>query len=61
VRRPTAAIGRLSEEHRTVLELMDLDGLALEEVARRLARSPDAVRMLRKRALLRLGQLLGES
>ena len=60
VRRLSAALGRLSEEHRRVLELTDLDGLSLEEVGLRLEKSPDAVRMLRKRALLRLGQLLGE-
>ena len=61
VQRLTAALARLSAEHRTVLELMDLEGLSLDEAGRRLGRSADAVRMLRKRALLRLGGLLGES
>lgn len=53
-----SALAQLDPDHRLVIELWDLESLPAEEVARRLGRSPDAVRMLRHRALLRLGKLV---
>jgi len=49
-----AAIDRLPEEYRRVMNLRYIDGLAFDEVGRRLGRSPDAARMLWGRALERL-------
>ena len=62
-RRELAAIladqlARLKPEHRDVLVLRNLEGLSFEEVARRMQRTPGAVRMLWLRALDRLRQLL---
>jgi RNA polymerase sigma-70 factor (ECF subfamily) len=45
---------RLPEDHRDVLVLRHLEGLSHEEIARRMGRSPGAVRMLWVRALARL-------
>jgi RNA polymerase sigma-70 factor (ECF subfamily) len=62
-RREVAAIlanqlSRLSPDHREVIVLRNLESLPFEEVARRMGRSPAAVRMLWLRALDRLKQLL---
>jgi RNA polymerase sigma-70 factor (ECF subfamily) len=54
------ALEGLAPEQREVLQLLDLEGQALGEVAERLGRSRDAVRMLRTRALVRLGERLAE-
>jgi RNA polymerase sigma-70 factor (ECF subfamily) len=54
-----AAVGRLPDDHRTVIELRNLEELPFEEVARRLGRSNDAVRQLWTRAMTRLRAELG--
>lgn len=51
-------LARLSEADREVIVLRNLEGLPFEEVARRLGRTPGAVRVLWLRALERLRQLL---
>ncbi len=53
-------LARLPAPHREVLRLRNLDGLAFEEVARRMGRTPGAVRTLWVRALDRLRLLLKE-
>ncbi len=45
---------RLPEDHREVIMLRNLEGLSHEETARRMGRTPGAVRMLWVRALARL-------
>jgi RNA polymerase sigma-70 factor, ECF subfamily len=55
-----AALGRLSEDHRTVLRLVRLEGLPLGEVARRMGRSPNAISQLALRALRSLRRELEE-
>lgn len=55
------AIEGLSEDHRLVLHRTQIEGLAYEEVALELGRSPEAVRKLTARALARLATLLGGS
>jgi RNA polymerase sigma-70 factor (ECF subfamily) len=62
-RRELAAIladqlARLKPEYREVIVLRNLEGLAFEEVARRMGRTAGSVRMLWLRALDRLKQLL---
>lgn len=52
-------LGRLPEDYREVILLRNLEGLSHEETARRMQRSPGAVRMLWVRALARLRQELG--
>lgn len=54
-----AAIKRLPANYSTVVELYDLDGRPVDEVARQLKRSPGAVFMLRARAHRMLAQLMG--
>lgn len=54
------ALECLSADHRRVIELRDLEGLAFEEVGRAMARSAAAAQMLHARAKLRLGRVLGE-
>ena len=49
-----AAIDRLPDDYRRVLALRYSDGLAFDEVGRRLGRSADAARMLWARAVERL-------
>ena len=51
------AMDRLPKDHRAVLRWVYEDGLTLEEAARRLGRSRDAVRVLYGRALGRLSSL----
>jgi len=56
-----AALARLPDDYREVIILRNLEGLAHEEVARRMDRSPGAVRMLWVRALARLREELDRS
>jgi RNA polymerase sigma-70 factor (ECF subfamily) len=53
-------LARLPEDYREVIILRNLEGLAFEEVARRMGRSPGAARVLWMRALDRLRGLLRE-
>jgi len=57
--RMDAAISRLPESYACVVRLYDLENLPIEQIAARLARSPNAVYMLRARAHDRLRELLG--
>jgi RNA polymerase sigma-70 factor (ECF subfamily) len=54
----TSKLSRLPALHRKVLRLRNLQGLPFEEVARRMGRTPGAVRVLWVRALDQLRQLL---
>jgi RNA polymerase sigma-70 factor (ECF subfamily) len=54
-------LGKLPAEYREVIILRNMEGLSHEEVARRMERSPGAVRMLWVRALARLRQELPAS
>jgi RNA polymerase sigma-70 factor (ECF subfamily) len=54
------ALARLSRDDREVITLRNLAGLEWEEVARRMRRTADAVRMLWTRAVRHLGDELGE-
>ena len=53
-----AALERLTADERAAIILRNRDHLAWDEIGRRTNRSPDAARMLWKRALLRLQQIL---
>ena len=53
------AIGRLSEDHRKVLELRYLNQLSVEETAAKMERTERAIRSLSVRALIELRELLG--
>lgn len=55
------ALERLPEDYREVLLLRHLQDLPHEEIARRMGRSPGAVRMLWVRALARLRGEMGQS
>ncbi|MCP3914533.1 MAG: sigma-70 family RNA polymerase sigma factor [bacterium] len=46
-----AAIAKLPPEHGTVLRMFDIEQRPMEEVARRLGKSPGAAYMLRRRAM----------
>jgi RNA polymerase sigma-70 factor (ECF subfamily) len=52
------ALERLPADYRTVILLRNLEGVAFEEIASRMGRSPSAVRMLWERALVKLSQTL---
>jgi RNA polymerase sigma-70 factor (ECF subfamily) len=54
------ALAQLSEDQREVLVLHHLEGLGWDEVARRLGRTPNAVRKLWARALGQLRPLIDE-
>lgn len=54
------ALARLGRDDREVITLRNLAGLEWEEVARRMRRTADAVRMLWTRAVRHLGDELGE-
>ena len=54
-----AALSRLPAEYEQALRLFELEGLSGEEVAKRMGRSPGAVRMLLARARERLAEILG--
>src|SRR5947209_9800116 len=58
LRRLQLAISRLPDDYRRAIALRYHEGLAFEEVGRRLGRSPDAARMLWARAVDRLKQEL---
>ncbi len=60
VHRLAAALGRLSEDQRTALELRHLQGYAVPDIARLLGRSTASVAGLLRRGLKRLRELLGE-
>ncbi len=53
------AIRRLPDAYRQVIQLYDLEGRPVRELAEMLDRSPGAVFLLRNRALRRLRELLG--
>ena len=52
------ALERLSEDHREVILLMKIEGLAAKEVGERMARSENAIHLLLSRALKRLAEEL---
>lgn len=54
-----AALQQLPEAYRRAVEMFDLQGRPMEEVARALKRSPGAVYMVRTRAHQRLRELMG--
>ncbi|MEQ9408545.1 MAG: sigma-70 family RNA polymerase sigma factor [Fuerstiella sp.] len=51
-------LARLSDQHREVIILRNLQGLSFDDVARRLDRTPGAVRMLWLRAMERFRELV---
>jgi RNA polymerase sigma-70 factor (ECF subfamily) len=55
------AISRLPELYRRVVEMYDLQGRSVDEVAAALGRRPGAVFMLRERALRRLAEMMGSA
>jgi RNA polymerase sigma-70 factor (ECF subfamily) len=55
------ALATLSPEHRRVLRLVRLEGLPINETARRLNRSPNAVSHLLLRALRKLRERFGDT
>lgn len=55
------ALKSLSPEHREVIVLTRIEGLAVDEVARRMGRTPKAARQLLWRALQSLKQSFGET
>jgi RNA polymerase sigma-70 factor (ECF subfamily) len=56
-----AALGCLTPDQRAVIQLVRLQKLPVQEVARRMDRSPDAVSQLLMRAARRLKELLAET
>jgi RNA polymerase sigma-70 factor, ECF subfamily len=54
-----AALEQLPDDYRHVVQMYDLEGRPVEEVARVLQRSPGAVFMIRKRAHCRLRRIIG--
>jgi RNA polymerase sigma-70 factor (ECF subfamily) len=56
--RVAAAVARLPEKYRQVIVWREWEDVPLDEIARRLGRSPDAARMLWVRALERLAKEL---
>jgi RNA polymerase sigma-70 factor (ECF subfamily) len=59
--RVTAALGRLSEDHREVIVLRNLERLPFDEIARRMGRSRPAVQMLWMRAVKKLQEAMDQS
>ena len=55
------AIEQLPPDYRRVVQLYDLEGRTIEEVAQALQRRPGAVYMLRERAHRRLRELMGHT
>jgi RNA polymerase sigma-70 factor (ECF subfamily) len=51
----------LSEDHRTVLRFVRLEGLSVKETAQRMQRTPNAVSLLLARALRKLRESFGET
>ncbi len=58
VERMFAALEALAPEQRDTIQWRDFDGLPFAEIGRRLGRSENAVQLLHKRALRRLGAAL---
>jgi RNA polymerase sigma-70 factor (ECF subfamily) len=56
-----ACLGRLSEDHRTVIVLARIEGLPTREIARRMNRSESAVKNLLLRAIKALRQSFGDT
>lgn len=52
------ALERLREDHRTVIELRNLEQLPYREIAERMGKSVGAIHMLHARAILKLGELV---
>jgi RNA polymerase sigma-70 factor, ECF subfamily len=55
------AVGALSSDHRQVILLARVEGLAVKEIARRMNRSPNAVSQLLLRALQDLRRIFGDT
>ena len=55
------ALGDLSDDHKRVVTLARLEGLKVKEIAAKMSRSPDAVKKLLARALLRLKESFGDT
>jgi RNA polymerase sigma-70 factor (ECF subfamily) len=55
------ALQGLSAEHRRVIELARVEGLPVEEIARRTGRSPNATSQLLRRALKKLRERFGDT
>jgi RNA polymerase sigma-70 factor, ECF subfamily len=55
------ALAGLSEDHRTVLKLVRLEGLSVKEAAERMRRTPNAVSLLLSRALRKLRESFGDT
>ncbi len=55
------ALYKLSDAHRTVIVLARLERLNMEEIARRMGRSPNAVKKLLARALVEMKQSFGDT
>jgi RNA polymerase sigma-70 factor (ECF subfamily) len=55
------ALGRLSPDHREALLLSRVEGLKVEEIARRMNRTPNAVYKLLTRALIELRRNFGDT
>ena len=54
------AVAALPPDHRRVIELYDLEGKSIQEVAEEMGRTQGAIWMLRSRALRHLGKHLGD-
>lgn len=54
------ALQKLSSERRSVVELKHRDGLSFVEIAHKLDKSPDAIRMIWNRAIESLSKIIGE-
>ena len=52
------ALSQLPDHYREILILRDLQGLTLEQIAQHMSRSPDSVRKLWARAVVKVRQLL---
>lgn len=61
IERLETAIDALPEDQREALILVRYEGMSMAEAGSVMGRSPDAVRMLAARAIVKLGQLLGAS
>ena len=56
-----AAVDTLSPDHRDVILLTRIEGLKVNEAARRMGRSPEAVKKLLRRALKKLREAFGDT